>query len=260
MSKKNPQNNDFIKSKKCANWQYICELTLFVLTLIQLFNPSKILLVIASIILIAEYILSYCAGHFFDTGHRIREMGLIDNSFGEKRIPTYNSENYYNNGTITVKEIKLLANIHENALFTSRIVGEMIPLRFLLLVFIILLTIVKIFISGLDNYASILLSFIVSSSFLDRVIRLYSLRKSSQEVYDKANEICNIYGKTSPELSELLLPKIVEILLIYENAVFDTKIVLSEKIFHKLNSSLSKEWLNIKNNYSIYSEQKEVEK
>ena len=136
----------------------------------------------------------------------------------------------------------------------------MIPLRFLLLVFIILLTIVKIFISGLDNYASILLSFIVSSSFLDRVIRLYSLRKSSQEVYDKANEICNIYGKTSPELSALLLPKIVEILLIYENAVFDTKIVLSEKIFHKLNSSLSKEWLNIKNNYSIYSEQKEVEK
>ena len=81
MSKENPQNNDFIKSKKCANWQYICELTLFVLTLIQLFNPSKFLLVIASIILIVEYILSYCAGHFFDTGHRIREMGLIDNSF-----------------------------------------------------------------------------------------------------------------------------------------------------------------------------------
>ena len=64
MSKENPQNNDFIKSKKCANWQYICELTLFVLTLIQLFNPSKFLLVIASIILIVEYILSYFDTYF----------------------------------------------------------------------------------------------------------------------------------------------------------------------------------------------------
>ena len=34
---------------------------------------------------------------FFDKGHRIRELGLIDNSYNEKRIPNYNSEPYYNN-------------------------------------------------------------------------------------------------------------------------------------------------------------------
>lgn len=33
---------------------------------------------------------------------------------------------------------------------------------------------------------------------------------------------------------------------------FETKIILSEKIFNQLNTSLSKEWLDIRDNYSIY--------
>ena len=58
----------------------------------------------------------------------------------------------------------------------------------------------------------------------------------------------------------MLLPQIVEVLLLYENAVFESKINLSERIFRKLNSSLSNEWIDIRNSYLIYENQKEMKK
>ena len=111
----------------------------------------------------------------------------------------------------------------------------------------------------MDDYSSLLLSFIVSSSLFDRAIKLHSLKKSSEDIYEKINEICSRYEKHSVKTS-MILPQIVEVLLLYENAVFESKINLSERIFRKLNSSLSNEWIDIRNSYLIYENQKEMKK
>ena len=259
MSEKNPQNNDFILSKRFSIAQDIFGTITFLLAVfhgITLMIPAKIFLVIAGIILVLEYVSAYYKSYFFDKGHRIIEMGLIDNSFKEKRIPNYNSEPYYNNSIILRDEIKLLANIHENSLFTSNIAGKMSFLYYLFSAITFLFFTFKLFISGMDDYSSLLLGFIVSSSLFDRAIKLNSLKNISEEVYEKANEICNVYEKSMAEPS-VLLPKIIDVLLLYENAVFETKIILSERIFNQLNTSLSKEWLDIRDNYSIYKNQVE---
>ena len=206
-------------------------------------------------ILAAEYISSYYKSVFFDKGHRVREVGLIDNSFNEKRIPNYNSEPYYNNASILKEEIKLLANIHENSLFTSRIAEKMSFPYYFFSAIAFLFFIIKLFMSGMDDYSSLLLSFILSSSLFDRAIKLHSLKKSSEDVYDKINEICSGYEKRSVKTS-MILPQIIEVLLLYENAVFESKINLSERIFSELNDSLSKEWENVRDNYLIYKCQK----
>ena len=70
---KNPQNKDFILSQRFHLAQDI------------LLIPAKIFLVISGVILVVEYISSYYKSVFFDKGHRIREVGLIDNSFNEKK-------------------------------------------------------------------------------------------------------------------------------------------------------------------------------
>lgn len=44
----------------------------------------------------------------------------------------------------------------------------------------------------------------------------------------------------------------MEVLLLYENAIFESKIILSERIFYELNSALSKEWQDIRDCYLIY--------
>lgn len=196
--------------------------------------------------------------YYFDKGYRIREVGLIDNSFNEKKIPNYNSECYYNNINVSKGLIKLLANIHENFLFTSRIVEKMAFKYYMLLAVVVIFFIIKVFINGLDDFSALLLSFIVFSGVVDKVINLFSLKKSFEDIYEKINEICYRYENTSLETS-MILSQIIEVLLLYENAVFESRINLSERIFSRLNSSLSKEWINIRNNYLIYKKQKEME-
>ncbi|MDU2220155.1 hypothetical protein [Finegoldia magna] len=262
MLAENPQNKNFAISKNFATAQDVFGVIAFILAVIQGITaviPAKSFLVIAGVILVLGYVSAYYKSSFFDKGHRIREMGLIDNSFKEKRIPNYNSEPYYNNSIILRDEIKLLANIHENSLFTSNIAGKMSFRYYLFSAITFLFFTFKLFISGMDDYSSLLLSFIVSSSLFDRAIKLNSLKNISEEVYEKANEICNVYEKSMAEPG-VFLPKIIDVLLLYENAVFETKIILSGRIFNQLNTSLSKEWLDIRDNYSIYKSQAEMKK
>ena len=258
IDKNNPQNKDFALSKACALFQNIVSIIGFGIAIakeIKIFTDANSILVISGVVLVIEYILSYYKSIFFDKGHRIREVGLIDNSFNEKKIPNYNSECYYNNVNVSKGVIKLLANIHENSLFTSRIAEKMAFKYYVILAVVVIFFIIKVFINGLDDFSALLLSFIVSSGVIDNVINLFSLKKSSEDVYEKINEICNRYENNSIETS-MILSQIIEVLLLYENAVFESKINLSERIFSKLNSSLSKEWIDIRNNYLIYGNQK----
>ncbi len=257
----NPQNKDFIMSKKFAIAQDALGAIIFILAVIQgitLIIPVKIFLVVSGAILVSEYISSLFKSYYFDKGHRIREIGLIDNSFNEKRIPRYNSEPYYNNASILKSEIKLLANIHENSLFTFRIAEKMLFTYYIFSTCAFVFFILQLFMRGIDDYSSLLLSFIVSSSFIDRTIKLNSLKRNSEEVYEKVNEICNAYEKSRYKTS-MILYRIIEVLLLYENAVFETKIILSKSIFNELNASLSKEWLDVRNSYLIYKCQKEYD-
>lgn len=259
MSAENPQNKEILISKRFAIAQDIFGVAAFILAIVQgmtLIIPAKSFLALTGMILVIEYVSSYYRSSFFDKGHCIREIGLIDNSFNEKRIPNYNSEPYYNNGSISKKEIKLLANIHENSLFTFNIAGKMSFPYYLFSAISFFFFISKLFMSGMDDYSSLLLSFIVSSSLFDRAIKLNSLRKTSEKVYEKANEICNTYEKSPAKIS-ILLPKIIEVTLLYENAVSETKIILSERIFRKLNDYLSDEWQDIRDSYLIYKHYKE---
>lgn len=254
MSVDNPQNNDLILSQWCSRAQDFCGVLAFIISVIQsltLFMSAKIFIVLTGFILVVEYGCSYFKCSFFNKGHRLREIGLIDNSFNEKRIPNYDGNQYYNNSTISKEEIKLLANMHENALFTFRIAEKMSIPYYVIFVVSFCFFIVMIFMRGMDDYSSLLLSFIVSSSFFDRVIKLNSLKAPSEDVYEKANEICSSYEKT-PTKTNLIVPKILELLLLYENAVFESKIILCERIFKKLNPSLSREWQSIRDAYLIY--------
>lgn len=254
MSVNNPQNKNMELSKRCAITQDILQIITLLLAIFQTFTsiiPGKLFLSVSEIILLLDYMASYFSAKNFDEGHFIREVGLFDNSFNEKRIPNYDGEKYYDNDSVTAGHIKLLANIHVNALFTSRITAKMSTPYFIISGIIFTFILLKLFLCGMDDYSSLLLGFIVSSSFFDRAMKIHSLKRSTEEVLKKANELCNFYEKGSIEIN-VLLPKIIELLLMYESAVYETKIVLDEKIFKELNSSLSLEWNSIKDNYLIY--------
>ncbi len=258
MENKNPQHNSFNISKRWAYIQDVLGVIALVLSMFQsgtALLSSRCFLIITGVLLILEFIFEYYQGTYFDKGHYIRESILLDNSFNEKRIPNYNSDLYFNNDSILAGEIKLLANIHENALFTSKIAEKMSVKYYIGSAIAIGVFIIKLFLSGMDDYSSILLSFIISCSFFKRAFNLNSLKKTSNEIYDNANMICSNYERNSNDRSTLL-SNIMELFLKYENTVFESKVILSTKIFGRINKKTTDEWENVKKYYSIYQPQK----
>lgn len=254
MSNKNPQNTEFVRSKIFNNIHEILEISIFLLSILQIYLKifdNKTFFVISGTILILEFCFNYIREISFEKAHKIREMALLDNSFNEKRIPNYNSSDYFSNELINKGEIKLLANIHENVLFTMNITSKMLVVYRYIVSICSLIIILSIFYNGINDYTSILLSFILTGGYLRKLLEIRSLNISTEILFNKINSICSDFDNSIHE-EQLMLSKIIEILLQYENEIYSTKIVLSERIFKKLNQTLSEEWEDIKSNYSIY--------
>lgn len=105
--------------------------------------------------------------------------------------------------------------------------------------------------SGINDFSSSLLNFVISSDFVIRTIKLRNLRKAASSVFEEANSICSDFEKNMN--TNLITRKIINIFVKYEEAVFESKIVLNEKVHSKYNSLLMREWEGIKNTYKIYS-------
>lgn len=75
--------------------------------------------------------------------------------------------------------------------------------------------------------------------------------KKSKEVYETANCICSDYEKNPINISTLHF-KIIELVLKYENSLFESKVILDGKVFEEFNKELSGEWEETKNAYKLY--------
>ncbi|WP_278906892.1 hypothetical protein [Faecalitalea cylindroides] len=254
MSKDNPQSQDFRISQNLIHVIDITSIISFVLASIQSYTsivPHKLFLFIAAFLFIAEKVISYYQVKFFEEAHKIRQTVLLDNSFGEKRIPNYDSSKYFDNESIQSGEIKLLANIHENTLYTVKIIEKMLPKYYVISTTLFVLLILQVCYSGINDFSSSLLNFVISSDFVIRTIKLRNLRKAASSVFEKANSICSDFEKNMNTV--LITRKIINIFVEYEEAVFESKIVLNEKVHRKQNSLLLREWEGIKKTYKIYS-------
>lgn len=255
MENENPQNKHFETSAKLTKAIDMFDFVLFVLGLIQTYTgflPSKAFLIIAAVLLIVGKVIAHFQTAEFDEGHKKRETALLDNSFSEHRIPNYNSDVYFNNESIQNGYIKLLANIHENTLYTSKIIDKMIFKYGVFSVILLLIFLLQLFWCGMNDFSSALLSFIISGSFVSRACRLNDLRKDTGELYQEANRICSDYDVNND--TQALSRKILEIFVNYENIIYESKILLDGKIFSSFNSKLNDEWQKIKHSYKIYSD------
>ena len=256
MEVKNPQNSCYEKAKKCSWAIDILGLMSIVMSLVQskyqTISP-RYFLIISGVLLIVVAIIENFQKKYYNEAHIIREKVLLDNSFNAKKIPNYNSDLYFNNSKIKESEVKLLANLHENTLYTSKIVGKMVIKYYIISVLACLILFIKFSYSGMDDYTSILLGFVLSGSFFKRALSIGELKKVSDNIYDEINIICSNFENGNNE-KEILLREIFELLLRYENTLYESKVILNSKIFNKYNDEIGKEWENIKLTYKIYQE------
>ncbi len=256
MEVKNPQNSCYEKAKKCSWALDILGVVSIVISLIQPIYQTvspRIFLIISGLVLIVVAIIENFQKKYYNEAHIIREKVLLDNSFNAKKIPNYNSDLYFNNSKIKESEVKLLANLHENTLYTSKIVGKMVIKYYIISFLACLILFIKFSYSGMDDYTSILLGFVLSGSFFKRALSIGELKKVSDNIYEEINVICSNFEKGNNK-KQILLREIFELLLRYENTLYESKVILNSIIFKKYNDEIGKEWENIKLTYKIYQE------
>lgn len=256
MEVKNPQNSCYEKAKKCSWALDILGVVSIVISLIQPIYQTvspRIFLIISGLVLIVVAIIENFQKKYYNEAHIIREKFLLDNSFNAKKIPNYNSDLYFNNSKIKESEVKLLANLHENTLYTSKIVGKMVIKYYIISFLACLILFIKFSYSGMDDYTSILLGFVLSGSFFKRALSIGELKKVSDNIYEEINVICSNFEKGNNK-KQILLREIFELLLRYENTLYESKVILNSIIFKKYNDEIGKEWENIKLTYKIYQE------
>ena len=256
MEVKNPKNSCYEKAKKCSWALDILGVVSIVISLIQPIYQTvspRIFLIISGLVLIVVAIIENFQKKYYNEAHIIREKVLLDNSFNAKKIPNYNSDLYFNNYKIKESEVKLLANLHENTLYTSKIVGKMVIKYYIISFLACLILFIKFSYSGMDDYTSILLGFVLSGSFFKRALSIGELKKVSDNIYEEINVICSNFEKGNNK-KQILLREIFELLLRYENTLYESKVILNSIIFKKYNDEIGKEWENIKLTYKIYQE------
>ena len=256
MEVKNPQNSCYEKAKKCSWALDILGVVSIVMSLVQskyqTISP-RYFLIISGVLLIVVAIIENFQKKYYNEAHVIKEKVLLDNSFNAKKIPNYNSDLYFNNSKIKESVVKLLANLHENTLYTSKIVGKMVIKYYIISFLACLILFIKFSYSGMDDYTSILLGFVLSGSFFKRALSIGELKKVSDNIYEEINVICSNFEKGNNK-KQILLREIFELLLKYENTLYESKVILNSKIFNKYNDEIGKEWENIKLTYKIYQE------
>ena len=243
MEVKNPQNSCYEKAKKCSWALDILGVVSIVISLIQPIYQTvspRIFLIISGLVLIVVAIIENFQKKYYNEAHIIREKVLLDNSFNAKKIPNYNSDLYFNNSKIKESEVKLLANLHENTLYTSKIVGKMVIKYYIISFLACLILFIKFSYSGMDDYTSILLGFVLSGSFFKRALSIGELKKVSDNIYEEINVICSNFEKGNNK-KQILLREIFELLLRYENTLYESKVILNSKIFNKYNDEIGKE-------------------
>lgn len=247
-----PQDQDYTNSKRIHRAECIIFVLSYLFSFAQMryqLVDKKLFLVISAMLLLILFGFDKWREIFFDQGSNRKRRFFIDNSFGTVREPHANNS-YYDNSEIKFGLTKLLANLHENVFMSMRILKKMFVPYFILSAILVLIWIYLISLSGMNDFNSLFLNFILSGGIVIRTINLNEMQKATEAIYDKANDLCSNYENNCDESATI--PGIIDLLIGYENIINDNKIVLSEFYYSKLNKSVTEEWFRLKSGYRIY--------
>lgn len=252
MNKKVPFKNDFDKAKKLKKiriWLlYISSILLIINFLFKnnAFSIGPWIERINSLIIIVFLSLEILVAYFHLRAEKQRRQDMIDNSFGSL-VAEERTNNYYSNDKIKNGLYKMGVNSFESCYFSYNIAKEELSrLWFKSIILSIIFVLLAI-----CGYSGCVMFFIQLS------IPVVLIQQSIHHTIfvSKLNTVCERYRSLFDSLrdandidnSSIVILNILE----YEAALSWGNILLNEKIYEKMNESLSEKWNHIKEEYSI---------
>lgn len=178
---------------------------------------------------------------------QLRRKQMLSDAFG---TPLSHNKTvlYYNN--MYAPSIKRLgANTMENAFFSSEVAGKMaVTKRWLVLVYIACWVLLFSF---RDTDLSIMMwitQIVFSGEIIAQWLSIEILRTRQERTYERLhNHFLHKIGSDSAKEVATILDAFVT----YETAKSSSSCLLSSKIFHKLNPSLTKKWEQVRNDLEM---------
>lgn len=258
MANKGPHETDFVKAKEYLKTYHgfvalsiIASIITVVMRVLNWSNTviDTLLTVITVFLLMAVFRCKRAFKTHLQKAEQTRREGLLDNSF-DTRMADTPSENYYDTDDIEYGLGKLLANTHENSLFTANIADEMIKgpeWRFV--AGIALLIALAIF--NLLNAGAIVaaVDILITHNMLNDYLDLKELRTEAEIVQEKCKDAASAALEEHWKLSERTKGKIINAFLRYETALSYASMILNQKVYDKVNDDLTRKWEGIKKRY-----------
>lgn len=198
-------------------------------------------------ILIAFYIAGDIASSYFlFRAESKRRLDFIDNSF-DTSLSGRKSEGYFTNSDLSPGLYKMAVNGFENVLFSYNISQRMLPR-----VLIKNLAVIVIFIlaAALGEKEIVILIFQLSLPVVlfQQLIRLWVYYLNAEKVLE---EFQSLFQDLKSNSIESKSAQILRNIIHYESNISWGSVLLSSRVFTRLNPTLSSEWETLKQEYKI---------
>ena len=256
MNKKVPQEIDFKTIQKISSFSdliLIISAFLSILILLidnwsslQIGKNDSLLNLLNSLLAIASvcfFLIDILQNYFFQKAEDKRRTDFIDNSLGTI-LADENSIGYFSNDEIAQGFYKMGINCFENSFFTKEISAKMKLMMFLKSILIILLFIGIALFTTQKIFAAVL-QITLPFTLLQQSIKLALFNARVGQVFDNFKMAFSAIDKKNIE------KVIIHYVLKYETTLAWGGILISSKIFRKLNPKLTIEWNELKKKYII---------
>lgn len=242
------------KINKSNNYILILSTVIVVVTSFFAKNISRFegleegLNILNSLLIFAYISLDILGSYLMQKAEAKRRLDFIDNSF-DTNLSGTRSENYFTNAMLAPGIYKMAVNCFENSLFSYNISKKMLKnlaIKNSIVVAIFILA------ATMGKREIIILFFQLSLPFLliQHLVKLTLYVANTESVLDNFKTLFNDLKDTPYEKKT---PGILRNIIHYESNISWGSILLSSRIFNKLNPSLSEEWLALKKEYRIES-------
>lgn len=226
---------------------YVLALSAILLATVQQKEIKEIASTLFIVMVVLYFIVRYIPTLFFlPNAEKIRRKQLLSNSFSLPLVHE-TTQDYYNN-PFPPSVVRLGANTLESSLFSQRILSKMLIFeRTKVTTFFILWAGALAYKSISQEVIIIISQSIFSTEVIVRWINMELLRLKCREVY---NDLYNFF-LTKQDKSLQAPALVLDIFSSYECAKAAASIILTTKIFEKINPEVIIEWENIKKQLNI---------
>ncbi len=255
-----PQKSDFDKarlSEKRSKWsRYIAaviSLASVILSMAHL-NYSVANNSVVALTLLAEIAAFYFQWQFelsYRKAEETRRDGLVDDSFSTK-LADIPSEGYYDTEDIEHGVKKLLSNIHENSLFSAKVVYAMFKKTEIKTLFLIAsILIIAVFNFFGLQFAVTVVDVFLSLDFLRDYLKLRKLQDDLEDVLTSCKNIWEHYSSKHGKAEMKTTAEIIRVVIRYETSLAYASLMFDSDIFEQIKTSTNAEWENIKKRFCM---------